>query len=340
MKPPTHRYALSDFDFTLPQELIAQHPAQPRDHSRLLVVNRATGTLEHKLFYEITNYLQPGDVLVRNVSKVINARLHGTKPTGGKIEVFLLRNIADKNSNGNTWECLIKGKIYTPLTLQFSQGFTGTVTKHFSERTWNIVFNKPGITTIGEIPLPPYITEPSRAGQYQTVYADESNEGSVAAPTAGLHFTPELITQLQHNGVTQADVILHVGLGTFAPVKTNDLSKHSMHSEYAILPEVTAHAIADAHAARHKVWAVGTTSVRTLEAFSGAPAADWTNIFITPGYKFKIVDGMLTNFHLPKSTLLMLVSAFAGKNLIDYAYQEAIKHKYRFYSFGDAMLIV
>lgn len=340
MKPPTPRYTLSDFDFTLPQELIAQHPVEPRDHSRMLVVDRATGTLEHKLFYEITNYLQPGDVLVRNVSKVINARLHGTKPTGGKIEVFLLRNSTDKNSTDTTWECLIKGKISTPLTLQFSQGYTGTVTKQHSERTWSIVFNKPGITSIGEVPLPPYITEQANSEQYQTVYADEANEGSVAAPTAGLHFTQELLNTISDQHVTLADVILHVGLGTFAPVKTNVLSEHVMHSEYAILPEETAQVIADTHAVRNKVWAVGTTSVRTLEAFSGAPAADWTNIFITPGYQFKIVDGMLTNFHLPKSTLLMLVSAFAGKDLIDYAYQEAIKHKYRFYSFGDAMLII
>ncbi|MFA6475417.1 MAG: tRNA preQ1(34) S-adenosylmethionine ribosyltransferase-isomerase QueA [Patescibacteria group bacterium] len=323
---------LSEFDYQLPPQLIAQTPIEPRDHSRLLVVHRDTGKLEHKQFFHITDYLKSGDVLVINTSKVIKARLHATKPTGGKVEIFLLQQKDDF-----TWECLIKGKTALNSLFLIHHSTTATVQEKHPDSTYLVKFNKTNITQYGEVPLPPYIKTKQSLERYQTVYADQS--GSVAAPTAGLHFTEALLDKLKKHGVIIVPVILHVGLGTFTSVKTDDITQHTMHAEYAVLPEATAQAMAAAKKTGHKIIAVGTTSGRTLEAFQGQANAGWVNIYIYPGYKFNTVDSLITNFHLPKTTLLMLVSALAGKPLIDRAYAEAIKEHYRFFSFGDAMLI-
>ena len=324
---------LSEFNYTLPPELIAQQPMEPRDHSRLLVIDRTKAQLSHQHFYNIVNYLNPGDVLVVNDSKVIPARLHGTKLTGGKCEVFLLKPVAP-----GQWECLLRHVSKPGTIIQLDDDITATVEQALGNGTFMVKFSDPNITRIGEIPLPPYITETAKPEQYQTVYA--KHDGSVAAPTAGLHFTPELLQQLKNKGVIIAPVTLHVGLGTFASVKTENISQHQMHAEFAILPPSTAQAILQAKQLGHKVVAVGTTSCRTLESFHGQASQGWVDIFITPGYNFNTVDALITNFHLPKTTLLMLVSALAGKHLIDQAYQAAITERYRFYSFGDAMLIV
>ncbi|MDP3971158.1 MAG: tRNA preQ1(34) S-adenosylmethionine ribosyltransferase-isomerase QueA [bacterium] len=325
---------LSDFDYTLPKKLIAQHPVKPRDHSRLMILDRVKKDFVHQKFFNCLDYFNPGDILVVNNSKVIPARLIGHKLTGGKIEIFLLQNIKD-----NLWECLVGGKKMKPTTIiEFDNDFKGKLIKKISDQTWEIEFNKPNITSIGDTPLPPYITESSSPEDYQTVYA--KTDGSVAAPTAGLHFTPELMKKIKAKGIEIFDVTLHVGLGTFAPVKTEKISEHKIHKEYGELSRETAVAIKEAKAKNKRVIAVGTTSVRTLEAFAGKEKKDWIDLFITPGYKFQIVDAMLTNFHLPKSTLLMLVGAFAEKKYMEEAYQEAIKKEYRFYSFGDAMLIL
>lgn len=325
---------LSDFDYELPSNLIAQEPVRPRDHSRLMVVNRNDQSIKHKSFFDVIDYLNPGDVLVINNSKVIPARLHGNKPTGGKTEVFLL----NKKTHVQ-WECMTKGKNMEPgMIISFPDDFSGILKEHVTEKTWLIEFNKPGITSIGETPLPPYITARSDLNDYQTVYAE--HDGSVAAPTAGLHFTPELLFKLQEKGIVVTDVTLHVGLGTFSPVTHDDIDQHEMHAEYGELPEYTQEIIEKAKQDGFKVIAVGTTSARTLEAFEGKADRDWIDVFIRPGYTFNTVDGMITNFHLPKSTLLMLISALADKTLIDKAYETAIAEKYRFYSFGDAMLIV
>lgn len=328
---------LSDFDYELPTELIAQTPIEPRDHSRLLVVHKTTSQLEHRQFFEIGDYLQPGDVLVINTSKVIKARLHGTKATGGAVEIFLLTP-----QTNSQWECLVRGKPAVGTIVTIAEQAHAKLISKTNQDTWMVEFDHPNITQFGEVPLPPYI-KPKQSAQefeqrYQTVYADQA--GSVAAPTAGLHFTHELLQSLQARGIIVAPVVLHVGLGTFASVKTEDITAHQMHAEYAMLPEATAQAIATAKANGKKVVAVGTTSCRTLEAFHGQTDAGWVNIYMYPGYQFNTVDALITNFHLPKTTLLMLVSALAGRELIQQAYAEAIQQRYRFFSFGDAMLII
>lgn len=335
-KTPVMFLKLSDFDYQLPPELIAQHPVTPRDQARLLVVQPTqtlNAQLTHDYFYNLSHWLKPGDLLIVNDSKVIPARLHGTKPSGGAIEIFLLWPTSD-----TVWSCLARGKVTNGLTIQFQSGFTGTLQRKLDHMAWEIMFNKPNITSIGSVPLPPYITAPNPMVDYQTVYAQA--EGSVAAPTAGLHFTEHLLSELKGKGVIIAPLTLHVGLGTFAPVKTENVADHLMHKEYAILPDTTATAIVAAKHRGNKVVAVGTTTCRTLEAFAGQANQGWVDIFITPGYQFNTVDALITNFHLPKSTLLMLVSALAGKAAIDQAYAAAIQERYRFFSFGDAMLIL
>ncbi|EMW5329696.1 tRNA preQ1(34) S-adenosylmethionine ribosyltransferase-isomerase QueA [Enterococcus faecalis] len=337
-----------DFDFDLPEELIAQTPLKDRASSRLLVVNKETGDMEDKHFHDILDELQPGDALVMNNTRVLPARLYGEKPeTGGHLEVLLLTN-----TEGDTWETLIKpakrAKVGTEI--QFGDGRLKAVVKEELEHGGRIIeFKYDGIfleilESLGEMPLPPYIKErlddPDR---YQTVYAEEN--GSAAAPTAGLHFTKELLEEIKAKGVHLVYLTLHVGLGTFRPVSVDNIEEHHMHSEFYCLTEEAAKQLNEVRQAGGRIVAVGTTSIRTLETigtkFNGEIQADsgWTDIFITPGYQFKVVEAFSTNFHLPKSTLVMLVSAFAGKDLTLAAYQHAIEEKYRFFSFGDAMFI-
>ena len=337
-----------DFDFDLPEELIAQTPLKDRANSRLLVVNKETGDMEDKHFHDILDELQPGDALVMNNTRVLPARLYGEKPeTGGHLEVLLLTN-----TEGDTWETLIKpakrAKVGTEI--QFGDGRLKAVVKEELEHGGRIIeFKYDGIfleilESLGEMPLPPYIKErlddPDR---YQTVYAEEN--GSAAAPTAGLHFTKELLEEIKAKGVHLVYLTLHVGLGTFRPVSVDNIEEHHMHSEFYRLTEEAAKQLNEVRQAGGRIVAVGTTSIRTLETigtkFNGEIQADsgWTDIFITPGYQFKVVEAFSTNFHLPKSTLVMLVSAFAGKDLTLAAYQHAIEEKYRFFSFGDAMFI-
>ncbi|BDC75716.1 tRNA preQ1(34) S-adenosylmethionine ribosyltransferase-isomerase QueA [Enterococcus faecalis] len=337
-----------DFDFDLPEELIAQTPLKDRASSRLLVVNKETGDMEDKHFHDILDELQPGDALVMNNTRVLPARLYGEKPeTGGHLEVLLLTN-----TEGDTWETLIKpakrAKVGTEI--QFGDSRLKAVVKEELEHGGRIIeFKYDGIfleilESLGEMPLPPYIKErlddPDR---YQTVYAEEN--GSAAAPTAGLHFTKELLEEIKAKGVHLVYLTLHVGLGTFRPVSVDNIEEHHMHSEFYRLTEEAAKQLNEVRQAGGRIVAVGTTSIRTLETigtkFNGEIQADsgWTDIFITPGYQFKVVEAFSTNFHLPKSTLVMLVSAFAGKDLTLAAYQHAIEEKYRFFSFGDAMFI-
>ena len=337
-----------DFDFDLPEELIAQTPLKDRASSRLLVVNKETGDMEDKHFHDILDELQPGDAFVMNNTRVLPARLYGEKPeTGGHLEVLLLTN-----TEGDTWETLIKpakrAKVGTEI--QFGDGRLKAVVKEELEHGGRIIeFKYDGIfleilESLGEMPLPPYIKErlddPDR---YQTVYAEEN--GSAAAPTAGLHFTKELLEEIKAKGVHLVYLTLHVGLGTFRPVSVDNIEEHHMHSEFYRLTEEAAKQLNEVRQAGGRIVAVGTTSIRTLETigtkFNGEIQADsgWTDIFITPGYQFKVVEAFSTNFHLPKSTLVMLVSAFAGKDLTLAAYQHAIEEKYRFFSFGDAMFI-
>ena len=337
-----------DFDFDLPEELIAQTPLKDRASSRLLVVNKETGDMEDKHFHDILDELQPGDALVMNNTRVLPARLYGEKPeTGGHLEVLLLTN-----TEGDTWETLIKpakrAKVGTEI--QFGDGRLKAVVKEELEHGGRIIeFKYDGIfleilESLGEMPLPPYIKErlddPDR---YQTVYAEEN--GSAAAPTAGLHFTKELLEEIKAKGVHLVYLTLHVGLGTFRPVSVDNIEEHHMHSEFYRLTEEAAKQLNEVRQAGGRIVAVGTTSIRTLETigtkFNGEIQADsgWTDIFITPWYQFKVVEAFSTNFHLPKSTLVMLVSAFAGKDLTLAAYQHAIEEKYRFFSFGDAMFI-
>ncbi|MDV7812647.1 tRNA preQ1(34) S-adenosylmethionine ribosyltransferase-isomerase QueA [Enterococcus faecalis] len=337
-----------DFDFDLPEELIAQTPLKDRASSRLLVVNKETGDMEDKHFHDILDELQPGDALVMNNTRVLPARLYGEKPeTGGHLEVLLLTN-----TEGDTWETLIKpakrAKVGTEI--QFGDGRLKAVVKEELEHGGRIIeFKYDGIfleilESLGEMPLPLYIKErlddPDR---YQTVYAEEN--GSAAAPTAGLHFTKELLEEIKAKGVHLVYLTLHVGLGTFRPVSVDNIEEHHMHSEFYRLTEEAAKQLNEVRQAGGRIVAVGTTSIRTLETigtkFNGEIQADsgWTDIFITPGYQFKVVEAFSTNFHLPKSTLVMLVSAFAGKDLTLAAYQHAIEEKYRFFSFGDAMFI-
>ena len=337
-----------DFDFDLPEELIAQTPLKDRASSRLLVVNKETGDMEDKHFHDILDELQPGDALVMNNTRVLPARLYGEKPeTGGHLEVLLLTN-----TEGDTWETLIKPakRANVGTEIQFGDGRLKAVVKEELEHGGRIIeFKYDGIfleilESLGEMPLPPYIKErlddPDR---YQTVYAEEN--GSAAAPTAGLHFTKELLEEIKAKGVHLVYLTLHVGLGTFRPVSVDNIEEHHMHSEFYRLTEEAAKQLNEVRQAGGRIVAVGTTSIRTLETigtkFNGEIQADsgWTDIFITPGYQFKVVEAFSTNFHLPKSTLVMLVSAFAGKDLTLAAYQHAIEEKYRFFSFGDAMFI-
>ena len=336
---------LTDFSYELPKELIAQHPAEPRDHARLMLYDRKTGAVEHKHFYDLVDELRAGDVLVFNDSKVIPARLYGKRvPTGGKVEVLLLTPVGE-----DRWEVLVKpGKKALPgTTIEFPGGLQAEVLDRtdFGGRvvhfTYDGVFDDI-IDKIGEMPLPPYIHEKmENPNEYQTVYARE--RGSAAAPTAGLHFTDELLQKIRDKGVEEVFVTLHVGLGTFRPVEEENIEDHQMHSEfYSITPEA-ADAINRAKAEGRRIIAVGTTSIRTLESAGTTgklrAGSGWTNIFIYPGFTFHIVDALVTNFHLPESTLLMLISALSTREQILHAYEIAVKEKYRFFSFGDAMFI-
>jgi S-adenosylmethionine:tRNA ribosyltransferase-isomerase len=336
---------LSDFTYELPKELIAQHPAEPRDHARLMIYDKKTGDVVHRYFYDLVNELQSGDVLVFNDSKVIPARLFGHRiPTGGKVEVLLLTPCGE-----DTWEVLVKpGKKALPGTqLAFEAGMTADILDKTDFGGRIVKFNYDGvfddiIDTIGEMPLPPYIHEKLEdKEQYQTVYARE--KGSAAAPTAGLHFTDELLEKIRDKGVQEIFVTLHVGLGTFRPVEEENIEDHEMHSEfYSITPEA-ATAVNRAKAEGRRVIAVGTTSIRTLESAGTSgelkAGSGWTNIFIYPGFTFHIVDALVTNFHLPESTLLMLISALSEREKILKAYEIAVQEQYRFFSFGDAMFI-
>ena len=338
---------LKDFYYELPPELIAQDPLENRSDSRLMVLDRATGKVEHRVFSDILEYLNPGDCLVINDTKVIPARLMGTKAgTGAAIEVLLLKRKSD-----DSWECLVKpGKKARPgAVIEFGDGLLkGEITDVVDEGNRIIKFHYEGIfeeilDKLGQMPLPPYITHALQdRNRYQTVYA--KNEGSAAAPTAGLHFTQELLQKIRDRGVEVASVTLHVGLGTFRPVKVENVEEHHMHSEFFCIEQEEADKINRAKANGGRIISVGTTSCRTLESAAEddgyIPAKSGnTEIFIYPGYKFKAIDCLITNFHLPESTLLMLVSALAGKDNVMNAYEEAVRKQYRFFSFGDAMLI-
>lgn len=353
---------VDEFDYYLPEKLIAQKPVEKRDTSRLLVVHKNTGELEHKHFFELGDWIEPGDLLVFNDTRVIPARLWGRRePGGGRTEVLLLNDL-----DGERWETLVRpgkkvrsGQILSfvkengPEQACFPQG-EALLQAQVEERTAFggriIRFNCRGedlrraIRTLGEVPLPPYIKEKlNDQERYQTVYA--RHEGSAAAPTAGLHFTPDLLAKLKQQGVNTAFLTLHVGLGTFRPVKTERIEEHKMHAEFYQIGAELAAAVQKTRASGKRVIAVGTTATRALESAARdngtlLPGRGWTEIFIYPGYKFKVINGLITNFHLPRSTLLMLVSAFAGRELILSAYAEAVRRRYRFFSFGDAMLII
>jgi S-adenosylmethionine:tRNA ribosyltransferase-isomerase len=339
----------SDFDYVLPAGFIAQSPIEPRDHSRLMVINRAAGFIEHRNFYEIADYLHSGDVMVFNDSRVLPARLKGKRPgSGGKIEILLLRR-----QEPNVWEALVKpARRLQPGALVEIDGkneknINGEIISAGEDGIRVIRFaDESGLMSAGEIPLPPYIHTPlANKERYQTVYARAI--GSVAAPTAGLHFTPELLADIEKKGVRFCFVTLHIGLDTFRPVTEDNPQEHIIHREYGILEKDTALELTQAKAEGRRIICVGTTTARIVEYAAdiskGAgiqPFRGWVDLFILPGHRFRAIDAMVTNFHLPKSTLLMLVSAFTGKELIDRAYREAIAQKYRFYSFGDAMLIL
>ncbi|MGO5078109.1 tRNA preQ1(34) S-adenosylmethionine ribosyltransferase-isomerase QueA [Oscillospiraceae bacterium LCP25S3_E3] len=336
----------SDFYYDLPQELIAQTPVEPRDSSRLMVVNRKNSTIEHKHFYDIIDSLNPGDYLIANDSRVLPARIYGTRSTGARVEFLLLKQVRN-----NVWECLAKpgkkaregaeftfGDIMSCKVLEVLEDGNRIVEFYCKDNFYT------ALEKVGQMPLPPYITEKLEDQErYQTVYSKEL--GSAAAPTAGLHFTPELMKRIEEKGVKIGYVTLHVGLGTFRPVKVEDVTKHKMHSEHYEVPQETANLIKETKRNGGRVIAVGTTSCRTLESVATEHNGEvvacegFTDIFIYPGYKFKVLDGLITNFHLPESTLIMLVSAFADYDTIMNAYKTAVKEKYRFFSFGDAMLI-
>lgn len=335
---------VTDFDYDLPQELIAQHPMEPRDHSRLLVVDKKTGEIEHKHFYDLVNYLKPGDVLVFNDTRVIPARLHGTKDTGAHVEVFLLTR-----RDATDWEVLVRPgkKLQVGAKINFSDELSCEVIEHTDFGGRVVRFKYDGIfeeilDRLGETPLPPYITAPLEDKErYQTVYNRE--RGSAAAPTAGLHFTKELLQKIKEIGCEEVFVTLHVGLGTFRPVSEAKIEDHKMHKEFYTVSQEAADAVNKAKAEGRRIIAVGTTAVRTLEA-AGADGklhagSSWTNIFIYPGYKFRLVDDLVTNFHLPQSTLLMLVSTLSTREIMLQTYKKAVEEKYRFFSFGDAMFI-
>ena len=336
----------SDFSYELPESLIAQTPLEKRDSSRLMLLDRSTGQVAHSVFSRLPEYLQPGDCLVMNDSRVLPARLFGHRPSGGAVEVLLLKDLGD-----GVWECLTRPGRKTPVgtVLRFGDGeLTGEVTEAVRDGNKRIRFHYEGIfleilEKLGRMPLPPYIKAELKDPQrYQTVYA--RSPGSAAAPTAGLHFTPELLQALREKGVELLTVTLHVGLGTFRPVKEEEITDHEMHEEFCMIPEETARRLNAAKREGRRIVSVGTTTCRTLEAAADdngfvAPFADWVNIFIYPGYRFKCIDALITNFHLPESTLLMLVSALAGREHVLEAYRIAVEEKYRFFSFGDAMFI-
>ncbi len=336
----------SDFNYYLPEELIAQTPLERRDYSRLLHLNKQTGEMEHKKFFDLPGYLREGDCLVLNNSRVLPARLFGNRESGGVVEVVLLRDMGD-----GLWECLTRpGRKTKPGTkLIFGDGeLTATVTQSLEEGNKLLKFDYEGIfletlERLGKMPLPPYIKEELEDKErYQTVYSKDV--GSAAAPTAGLHFTPELLDGIRGKGVKVCFVTLHVGLGTFRPVKCEDVESHIMHSEFCTIPKETAKIISETKSAGGRIISVGTTTCRTLETFAGPDGtieakSGWTDIFIYPGYTFKCIDALVTNFHLPESTLIMLVSALAGKENILRAYACAVEERYRFFSFGDAMFI-
>lgn len=340
---------VKQFDFDLPEELIAQHPLEDRTASKLLVLEKQTGNIQHRGFIDLIDYLDAGDVLVVNDSKVLPARLIGEKAeTGAKIEVLLLKSLGD-----DRWETLVKpGKRVKPgAEIVFGDGLLRCICEEVTETGGRIVrFQYDGIffeilDKLGAMPLPPYIHEQLEdKDRYQTVYARE--RGSAAAPTAGLHFTQEYLEKIKQKGVGLASITLHVGLGTFRPVNADSVEEHVMHAEYYEISDETARIVNEAKAAGKRIVAVGTTSCRTLETVGRdhggqlVACSGWTDIFIYPGFRFSIIDGLVTNFHLPKSTLVMLVSALAGKEHVLQAYTEAIEHRYRFFSFGDAMLII
>lgn len=343
---------VSEFDYHLPEKLIAQFPSKKRDHSRMMVLDRGVKTVKDKHFYDITDYFDENDVIVMNNTKVIPARLIGQKSTGARIEVFLLEEMSDR-----VWEAFIKpSKRVKPETEVFIADFLKVVVRRrASEDSWHVELQYNGsiydvLDKVGNLPLPPYIErnlsdeeiKKLDCQRYQTVYAQ--NPGSVAAPTAGLHFTPEILDKLKDKGVEVHMVTLNVGAGTFKPVKTENIFDHKMHREYFEISERTAHAINEAKSKGKNIVAVGTTTVRALETTAMkygkvVPVRDFSEMFIYPGYEFKVADKIITNFHLPKSTLLMLVSAFAGKEFIFNAYNQAISQEYRFFSYGDCMLI-
>ena len=338
---------VSDFNYNLPKELIAQVPIKDRDQSRLMVLERKNKTIEHKIFKDIIDYLEPGDCLVRNNTKVIPARLYGVKEeTGANVEFLLLKRV-----DGDIWEVMVKPgrKLMPGVRVEFGNGLLkAKILEKFEDGNRKVKFEYNGIfneilNEIGLMPLPPYIHEKLKEkDRYQTVYA--KYEGSAAAPTAGLHFTDELFKKLKEKGVEVANVTLHVGIGTFRPVKVENIEEHDMHSEHFYIKAEDAEKINKAKREGHRVIAVGTTSCRVLESVADdngyvKEVEGDTNIFIYPGYKFKCLDALITNFHLPESTLIMLVSALAGKDFIMQAYEEAVKEQYKFFSFGDAMFI-
>jgi len=347
---------VSDFDYHLPGRLIAQTPAPRRDASRLMVLDRARKTIAHARFSDIASLLNPGDLLVANDTRVIPARLYGTKKTGGRVEVFLL-GATGNDGTGTVWECLLKSrrKVAVPSTLSFTEALTGTILERTGNDTWLVQFECAGdffetLERAGRTPLPPYIRRGRDAAddtrdraRYQTVYARKS--GAVAAPTAGFHFTRELMDDVTGRGAAFAFVTLHIGYGTFQPIRTETVEAHVMHKEYFQMPRDTARQVTRAIAEKRRIIAVGTTAARVLETCADPDGTTRdgegvTDLYIYPGYAFKAVSGMITNFHLPRSSLLLLVSAFAGREFILEAYAEAVKHEYRFYSYGDAMLIV
>ncbi len=336
----------SDFDYELPPELIAQTPLERRDGSRLMTLDKATGEVGHRHFYQLPSLLKAGDCLVLNDSRVLPARLIGHRESGGAAEVLLLTDKGDK-----TWECLVRPgrKLREGAKVVFGDGaLTAEITKVLPDGNRLVRFEYEGIflevlERLGKMPLPPYIKEELHDRErYQTVYSKEV--GSAAAPTAGLHFTRELLKQVEDMGVRVCYVTLHVGLGTFRPVAEENLEEHDMHSEFCVIPQETADIINQTKASGGRVICVGTTSCRTLESWAGEDgtmkaSSGWTNIYIYPGYRFKVMDALVTNFHLPQSTLIMLVSALAGRERVLAAYEEAVKERYRFFSFGDAMFI-
>lgn len=335
---------VTDFDYELPKELIAQHPMEPRDHSRLLVVDKVTGETEHRQFYDLINYLRPDDLLVFNDTRVIPARLHGFKDTGAHVEVFLLTRL-----NQTDWEVLVRPgkKLQVGAHIQFSEELGCTIVDHtdFGGRVARFEFNgvfEEILDRLGEVPLPPYITaELEDKERYQTVY--NRDPGSAAAPTAGLHFTEELLRKIREKGCEEVFVTLNVGLGTFRPVTEENIEDHPMHREFYSVSQAAADAINRAKAEGRRIVAVGTTAVRTLES-AGADGtvkagSSWTRIYIYPGFQWQMVDALVTNFHLPQSTLLMLVSALSSREVMLRTYAEAVREKYRFFSFGDAMFI-